>query len=216
MKLFKLTDANGRTKNDTQWGDGKSHKTIGPGISLCTKDVIHAYRDPLLAVLMNPIHGQFSDPQLWEAEGDVVTDDGTKVGCKLLTTLRQIDLPDVTTEQRVRFAILVAKEVYTDVEFVKWADLWLSGDDRSKSAAESAARAAWAAWAARAARAAAESAESAAWAAWAESAARAAARAAAESAARAAARAAAWAAESACAELLDLIAIAHKAMEIPC
>ena len=196
-KLYKLTDSCGKTRNDTQWGPGVSHSGTGEG-ELCGPGWIHAYEHPLIAVLMNPIHAIFKNPRLWVAEGEVGLRDGQiKCGCKTLTTVREIPLPAVTTEMRVRFAILCAKEVYADLSWNAWADKWLSGGDRTQAAAEraraSAAERAWAyerayeraeaaagAWAAKSAAAAAREV----WPAWAW-------------AARAAARADAWAAKSA-------------------
>jgi hypothetical protein len=197
--LYKLTDSCGKTHNGTQWGPGISHSGTGEG-ELCGPGWIHAYEHPLVAVLLNPIHANFRNPRLWEAEGEVGLRDGQlKCGCKALTTVREIPLPKITTEMRVRFAILCAKEVCADLSWNAWADKWLSGEDRTQAAAEASATrarayerayeraeaawaaAAWAAWAARAA--AARAAKT--WAA---------ARAAAEAAA---AWAAAWAAEAA-------------------
>jgi len=63
-----------------------------------------------------------------------------------LKIVEEIHVPVLTTEQRVKFAILCAKCVCTDVAWNAWADKWLSDEDRT-------ARAAWAtAEAARAAR----------------------------------------------------------------
>jgi hypothetical protein len=139
MKLYKLTDSNDQTKNSTQWGEGASHSGTGKG-EMCSEGWIHAYRDPVLAVLMNPAHADFRNPHLWEAEGRVSKDDGLKVGCKTLTTTRRIDLPVVTVEQRIRFGILCAKKVCNNPAWLAWADGWLSGKDRSQMTA----RAAWA------------------------------------------------------------------------
>jgi hypothetical protein len=205
VKLYKLTDENAQTYGRCQWGKDIEHTASGKG-TLCGPGWLHAYTDPLLAVLMNPVHRNFKSPQLWEAEGDVgATDHGLKVGCTRLKTVRKADLPVVTKEQRIRFAIICAQQVCVDKDWNRWAELWLNGIDRSQEAAraaEAAARAAWAAeaeaawaaeaeaaWAARAAEA------EAAWAAWAE-------------AAWAAAWTAAWAVE---AKPLDLIAIAREA-----
>jgi len=154
IKLYKLTDGDGQTRGGTQWGPGVSHSGTGMG-ELCGWGWIHAYEHPLVAVLMNPIHANFKNPRLWEAEGEVGLRDGQiKCGCKTLTTIREIPLPSITTEMRVRFAILCAKEVCADLPWNAWADKWLSGEDRSEAAAGAAAEAAWAARAARAARAA--------------------------------------------------------------
>ena len=146
--LYKLTDRDGQTWGGTQWGPGVSHSGTGEG-ELCGPGWIHAYEHPLVAVLMNPIHADFKNPRLWEAEGEVGLRDGQiKCGCKTLTTIREIPLPSITSEMRVRFAILCAKEVYACLSWNAWADKWLSGEDRSEAAAWAAAEAAWAAQAA--------------------------------------------------------------------
>ena len=171
--LYKLTNGDGQTRNGTQWGPGVSHSGTGEG-GLCGPGWIHAYEHPLVAVLLNPIHADFKNPRLWEAEGKIAIRDGQlKCGCKTLTTVREIPLPSITTEMRVRFAILCAKEVYACLSWNAWADRWLSGEDRSEDAAMAAAEAASAAYrSARAASAAYRSAEAAqaaraAWAAYA-------------------------------------------------
>jgi hypothetical protein len=162
--LYKLTTQDGYTRkgesNQCLWGPGVSHSGTGEG-DLCGPGFIHAYTHPLLAVLLNPIHASIGNPLLWECEGDVVREDkGLKVGCVTLTTLRAIDLPVFTPEQRVKFAILCAKTCCSDAVWLTWAEKWLSGDDRSLSAATAAAAraearaAVWATWAAAAAAAA--------------------------------------------------------------
>jgi pyruvate/2-oxoglutarate dehydrogenase complex dihydrolipoamide acyltransferase (E2) component len=166
--LYKLTDANGQTRGGCQWGEGVQHMTSGDG-PLCDSGWTHWYTDPLLAVFLNPIHGQF-DPEtmlLWEGEGTIgATDQGLKVGCTDGRTLRQIPVAQVTPEQRVRFAILCVKAVPTrwegKAEWDRWADAWLDGADRRAAAAAAAAARAAAAEAAEAAEAAAAAARAAA------------------------------------------------------
>ena len=154
MKLYKLTDEQGRTRagedNELTWAVGVAHKTAGTGTRLCTADVIHAYEHPLIAVLMNPVHADF-DParmRLFVAEGEIVAREGQlKCGVHALKIVEEIAVPTLTTEQRVKFAILCAKLVCKDAAWNAWADKWLSSEDRSAWAEE----AAWAAWAAEAA-----------------------------------------------------------------
>lgn len=157
MKLYKLTDQDGKTRNDTCWLPlGTVHETDGTG-ELCGPGWLHAYTDPLLAVLMNPVHAKIQEPRLFEAEGEVgESDRGLKVGTTRLVCTREIPLPVITTEQRVKFAILASLEVFDDPRYRKWAESWMSGEDRTADAA----RAAWAnlpatdsllAWAERAA-----------------------------------------------------------------
>ena len=187
---YKLTRQNNTTYNNCLWGEGITHETDGIG-RLCGAGWLHAYSHPLLAVFLNPIHAGIKNPKLWECigDGEYLNDNGLKCGFTRLTTVKEISLPEVTTEQRIAFAILCAMEVCRDPEWTAWADNWLRGDDRNSDTVRAAASEA--AWAAR-------------------EAAREAASEAVRSAARAA-LAAAWAA--AVAADIDLISIAKKAME---
>lgn len=144
--LYKLTTQEWKTRtgypNETTWGPNVTHSGTGEG-RLCGPGYIHAYTSPLLAVLLNPAHASIPDPVLWEGEGEIVlSDEGLKVGCLTFTTLRIIPLPKITPLQKVAFGILCAKSVCRDVRWNTWADRWLSGENRSGSAARAAAYAA--------------------------------------------------------------------------
>jgi len=197
MKLYKITDEKNQTWNKCQWGENISHKVSGKG-NLCSDGWIHAYEHPLLAVLHNPIHGNY-DPEtmhLWECKttDNPKRDGQLKLGVRNLTTIKQIPLPAITIIQKVAYGILCAKEVYTEESWNKWADNWLSGKDRTEAAARATWVASTTAWVASAESAAAWAAESAAWsAAW-------------------AAEMAAWSAVSAATRGVNLIEIAEKAM----
>ena len=145
-KLYKLTDEQGRTRagedNELTWAVGVEHRTAGMGTRMCTADVIHAYEHPLIAVLMNPVHAMFNPAtmQCFVAEGEIVTREGQlKCGVHALKIVEEIAVPTLTTEQRVKFAILCAKCVCAEVAWNAWADKWLSSDDRSAEAARAAA-----------------------------------------------------------------------------
>lgn len=136
--LYKLTDRHLRTHGDFQWVVGEDMYVSGLG-ELCGPGFLHAYTDPLLAVLLAPIHVSFGDDvRLFEADDDVAkTDLGLKVGCTRLRLVCELELPTVTLEQRVRFAIFCAQEV-VDTQYPRWsawAERWLSGEDRSADAA---------------------------------------------------------------------------------
>ena len=142
MTLYKLTNENDQTHGGMQWGENVTHTASGKG-ELCGPGFIHAYTDPVLAVLLNPIGADFRNPHLWIAEGKIVKDDrGLKCGTVKLTTVRRMDLPTVTTVHRIAFAILCTKQVYANKQWNQWADKWLSGKNRAAAAAASAAKAA--------------------------------------------------------------------------
>lgn len=140
MKYYKLTDEKNQTRDGTQWGEGITHKAAGKGKELCTEDVIHVYDHPLKAVMFNPLHANFTNPHLWEVKvRKIVANDSLKVGVKSCTTMREIPLPEITIEQRGKFAIYCALEVSSDKKFIKWAKGWLNGTDRTAGAAAGAA-----------------------------------------------------------------------------
>ena len=189
VKMYKLVTQEMTTQNNTKWEIGVTNKAIRPGNEMCSNQVLHCYSDPRLAVLFNPVHANIANPILMEiACSPIVNTDGLKHACKEQTPIKIIELPKITLNQRVAFAIKCALLVYKAVDFVTWAEKWLSGEDRTAYAAAYAARAA-----ADAARAAAYAARAAA----AAYAARAAADAARAAAADAAADAAAYAARAA-------------------
>jgi hypothetical protein len=147
MLHVKITDANGCTQNNTPWGVNVTHEITKPGNTLCSDEVFHGYPDAYTAVFFNPIHGNYAPAtmRLWQAEGEPVANDGTKLGFKKQTTLREIPIPAMTTKQRVTIAILCAKAVYKERSFTRWADRWLKNIDRTYLAAYYAADAAYAA-----------------------------------------------------------------------
>jgi hypothetical protein len=124
MQLYKLTDIDGYTRRgqrgETHWAEGTVvSKEPVDNPELCTDQVVHAYTNPTLALLFNPIHACLEDPfLLWEAEGDVVAQDWVdKVGVFGLKIARAMPLPewytDLEKRKRVQmaFAILCAEAV---------------------------------------------------------------------------------------------------------
>jgi len=119
MRLWKLTTQDNRTwaprgSHCLLWGENITHIAEGPALELCTSGVIHAYVHPVLAILLNPIHGNYEDPKLWLAEGNMAGTDkqgpvdynNTKVGVKTLTTIKQIPYPKITKRQLVEAALM--------------------------------------------------------------------------------------------------------------
>lgn len=61
-------------------------------------------------MFFNPIHASFLEPNLWLAEGEIGKKDSTKVGCKKLTTIKQIALPIITYQQKIDFLKEICKK----------------------------------------------------------------------------------------------------------
>jgi len=93
---YKLTTQEGKTRNETQWGENLTHEATGDiKQDLCSDAWIHAYTHPLLAVLMNPAHADIENPILWEGKGEGEAKfESLKCGFRKFTTLKKIPLPE--------------------------------------------------------------------------------------------------------------------------
>jgi hypothetical protein len=136
MKLYKLTTKEHTTyRGSMHWKVGKTNKVEKcKNPQLCTGQVVHAYKNRNLALLLNPVHANIDDPVLWECEGKIVVEDFDKVGVFSLKANKILRLPKWHTERRkdvvVMFAILCAEAVI-DVYEKKYPD-----DKRPREAIE--------------------------------------------------------------------------------
>lgn len=110
MDVYKLTNQNHMTRNNTQWGPNVTHETDGNTIDLCNNHWLHYYFDPHLAILLNPTHGHIRSPRLYKAraEGKTLCLHQIKGGCTKLTTTEEIEPPQISLAQRRRFSIKIA------------------------------------------------------------------------------------------------------------
>ena len=145
MIKYKLTDQNMQTYKGFQWKLGEWQEARGSSEKeLCSDGWLHCYDSPLLAILHNPLHANIHNPKLFEVDvdGDFKNDKGMKCGFKRMRLVREIPVPKITTEQKITYAILCAKQVYKGKEWNIWADNWLSKVNRTVSDAYAAADAA--------------------------------------------------------------------------
>ena len=143
MKYYKLLTQKMTSYHDTEWKLNKTITIEKEGVEMCTDQVLHCCNHPLLAVVFNPIHANIKNPKLFEISVDkIVNTDGLKFASKSQTLIKEIPLPEISTEQKIEFGIKVAKTVYKEENWNLWADKWLNGEDRSKESAFTAAAAA--------------------------------------------------------------------------
>src|SRR3990167_243694 len=143
--LYKITRLDLTTYGGFQYTPKAWTPTLTGRGDICGSGWYNAYTHPGLALLLNPIHGNYSMPfRLWRAEGVIgINDHGLKVGITRLRLVQELQMPTITTESRVSFALLAALAVYpTSAAFTQWAESWLSGADRTEAAASEASAAA--------------------------------------------------------------------------
>jgi len=134
--MVKLLRQDMTTHGNYKWKVGKWQEPKGKksnwSSSLCNKGWLHYYPNKYIAVLMNPYHANISSPLCFacETDGDVL-EDGMKCGARRLKLGAKVELPRLTTEQ-VETIIRLVKLVYKDEVWSKWANNWLSGEDRTE------------------------------------------------------------------------------------
>ena len=142
MKCYKLTDKDGYTGRQswvgrpTKWGEGVTKKISldftarehleFEGNHLCTPFWFHAYLSPHYARLWDRSQGgylrreHYEGVLLWECEtGEETSIAGAKLGAKVLTTIRQIPIPEVLSKQEFREIIEPIQQVVTDLEYME-------------------------------------------------------------------------------------------------
>jgi hypothetical protein len=143
---YKLTDADGCTKGNGKgryhWTPGEWHEAPKLG-GMCDNENtgFHYYANPYLAVFMNPAHGRYDldTAQLWSCKVEDAQTDGTKSKARRLRLIERVELPRMTLEQRIYCAIqcvLLSGWIWRGrAEWVRWAEGWISGADRTRESA---------------------------------------------------------------------------------
>lgn len=150
---YKLLRPDLTTYGECQWVVGEWKQTSGTG-ELCGPGWLHGYRDPLLAVLHNPIHANYAPAVLYRVEvsGQARHEGWVKSGWTQMRLIESVPWPVVRPESRIRYAIRCAWAVCHDPAWRAWAHRWLTGQNRTVrgawAAVEAAAEAASAAEAA--------------------------------------------------------------------
>jgi len=106
------------------------------------KKKFYAFKHPLVGLLLNPVCSDYQRPRMWECDCPTVAgelDLGVQVRGELCTILRQLAVPIIRDEEFLRFGILCAMQVFKDKFWLRWAQEWLYGVDRTSVSAEIAA-----------------------------------------------------------------------------
>ena len=137
MKLYKVTDAECNTFNNTHWEIGKikyieSDSLLCTNPMLCTNKLFHAFASPAMAGLFSDILLTYTNKpyRLFEAEGKPVVMDSIKCGCRSLTITKEIPFFTLSSEQKIIFIILCLCHLYYDCgTFGILAQNWLTKKD---------------------------------------------------------------------------------------
>lgn len=129
MIKYKVTNEVYQTLHKTQWGYNVTHKRSGHG-NLCSPGWLHYYHDPYTASFMYHYHTSIQSPVLWEcqANGQHRDDYGMKGGCTELTTVKIIDMPQLSDAQMMQIMLHIVSEEYPSALERQLAKKWLAGE----------------------------------------------------------------------------------------
>lgn len=88
---------------------------------------------PLVAIMLNPWHAQLGKPKMLEMQFTTVAVDSSAPTISM--DVREVDVPETTTDQKIIFALMVISEVYGNKQFNQWAAKWINGSDRGAQSA---------------------------------------------------------------------------------
>ncbi|MEE8388535.1 MAG: hypothetical protein V3R65_08160 [Acidiferrobacterales bacterium] len=88
---------------------------------------------PLVAIMLNPWHAQLDKPKMLEMLFTTAAADTSTPTISM--DVREVDVPETTTDQKIIFALMVISEVYGNEQFDQWAEKWINGSDRGAQSA---------------------------------------------------------------------------------
>lgn len=125
MKKFILVDNQGNTSDQQHIEPGKFHIAEGDAMDKSVAAIMNnGDNSPILAVMNYP--GALDDSMkmfllnVWDLEGQ-----------EGYSMIKEVEMPSITTEHKLAFAIKAVGAIYDFPAYKKWAEGWTSGGDRS-------------------------------------------------------------------------------------
>jgi len=129
MQLYFIADQQGHLADNRVLTCGKFKQKIGSADDPLARYAGPIHTSPLVAALTHPDSITGEDNKMFEVNRWKVNIDSANP--EAYTVVKEVAVPTVTIGQKVAFAVAAVREIYHDQDFIKWADDWLSGKDRS-------------------------------------------------------------------------------------
>jgi hypothetical protein len=136
MKLYKLIEQNWTTyEGKMGWEIGRTNSTPKrENPKLCSPDVIHAYENLNLGLLLNPIHANIDKPIILECDGKICVKDFGKCGVFELNPIKQLNLPNWYTDEDKKKDIQILFSIFCAESVLSIWNNYDPKDDRVKKA----------------------------------------------------------------------------------
>ena len=133
MARYLLTDAENHTWRGSTIYPGHSVFSSNTQDNIVSTNADEMGESPLVAIMLNPWHSQLEQQKMLELEFSQIS--VVKSDPRISMLVRETQVPSVTTDQKIVFALMVIQEVYKNEVFCNWSESWISGNDRSPESA---------------------------------------------------------------------------------
>jgi hypothetical protein len=128
-RRYLMTDLDGRTRRGFRIETGRVDVRNAWNTDIVAENIWECGESPLLAVMANPVHVECVRPRLFQLSGNTVNNAG--VAYFQHHRIREIDIPSVSAEQKLVFAMYCVRTLSPEHAFAAWAERWLAKIDRS-------------------------------------------------------------------------------------
>jgi hypothetical protein len=133
MARYLLTDAENHTWRGSTIYPGHSVFSSNTPDNIVSTNADEMGESALMAIMLNPWHSQLEQRKMLELEFSQIS--VVKSDPRISMLVRETQVPSVTTDQKIVFALMVIQEVYKNEVFCNWSENWISGNDRSPESA---------------------------------------------------------------------------------
>jgi hypothetical protein len=133
MVKYLLANSDNHTWRGSQIFTDCSSFSSQASYSIVAENASEIGTSPLVAIMLNPWHAQLGETKMLELE--FTTGTSIKENPAIKLNVREVGVPEVTTDQKIIFALMVITEVYRHESFTAWARSWINGSDRSAESA---------------------------------------------------------------------------------
>jgi len=133
MAKYILANSDNQTRRGSRLFPGSSSFSSQTSSNIVAQNASEIGPSPLVAILLNPWHAQLDEAKMLELQFTSAAFSASDPTIKM--DVREVRMPEATTDQKIIFALMVIVEVYNNEQFNLWAENWINGSDRSAESA---------------------------------------------------------------------------------
>ncbi|MFV1996599.1 MAG: hypothetical protein ACC641_01185 [Acidiferrobacterales bacterium] len=133
MAKYILADSANHTRRGNRIFPGHSTFSSQTSNNIVAQNAPEIGGSALVAIMLNPWHAQLETPKMLELHFTSIAIDTSDPTIRM--SVREVTLPEITTDQKIIFGLMVVSTVFNNNQFNQWAEKWIDGSDRSAESA---------------------------------------------------------------------------------